>query len=258
MSVYTIPVLSDNFSYLIIDDSSGKAAVIDPSEAKPIVEKVRELDVSLELILATHKHADHIQGLSELLEAFPKATVCGPKLDAHSIPHLTKALEDCDVISIGSLKGSVIATPCHTMGDISYYFPDEDAVFTGDTLFVGGCGRFFEGDANDMYQSLSKLSALPDHTKVYCGHEYTVSNLKFANSIEPGNPAIGRKLIAVNKLREAERPSVPSTIAEEKSYNPFLRSHSRELIDSVVAATAENATDPVSILGATRALKDNF
>src|SRR5262249_52095612 len=155
--------------------------------------------------------------------------VFGSADDAPRIPGITDRLHDGDPVEVGALRARVILIPAHTSGHVAYHFPTERAVFTGDTLFAGGCGRLFEGDAAQMMASLGRLAQLPDDTRVYCGHEYTEKNLRFAVGLEPGNRALQEKLGAVVALRKAGRPTVPSTIAEEKATNPFLRTRSPEL-----------------------------
>src|SRR5262249_52245304 len=179
--------------------------------------------------------------------------------DAPRIPGITHRLADGDPVAVGSFHGRAIMIPAHTSGHVAYYFPTDAAVFTGDTLFAGGCGRLFEGDAAQMMRSLGRLSALPDPTRVYCGHEYTEKNLRFAAELEPGNRALTDKLRRVQGLRREGKPTVPSTIAEEKATNPFLRIDSPELAASVRARVPGVAAgDPVALFAAVRALKDRF
>jgi hydroxyacylglutathione hydrolase len=168
-------------------------------------------------------------------------------------------VQDGDGLAVGGLAARVIFIPAHTSGHVAYHFADEEAVFTGDTLFAAGCGRLFEGDAAQMMGSLGRLASLPETTRVYCGHEYTQKNLEFAVSLEPGNRAAGEKLAAVRALRKAGKPTIPSTIAEEKATNPFLRTDSPELVSSVRAKVPGLASnDSVAVFAAVRALKDRF
>jgi len=185
--------------------------------------------------------------------------VYGSADDAPKIPGITDRVNDGDPVQVGGLRGRVIFIPAHTSGHVAYWFPDQRAVFTGDTLFAGGCGRLFEGDAAQMIGSLGKLAALPDDTRVYCGHEYTEKNLQFALTLEPGNAALQAKMAAVHALRRAGKPTVPSTIADEKSTNPFLRTDSPELAASVRARVPNlPAGDHVALFAAVRGLKDRF
>src|SRR5262249_50786723 len=174
-------------------------------------------------VLATHHHYDHVGGNRDLLTQRPDLQVYGSADDAPKIPGITHRVHDGDSVRVGSLAGRVILIPAHTSGHVAYWFPDEHAVFPGDTLFAGGCGRLFEGDAAQMMGSLARLAALPDDTRVYCGHEYTEKNLQFALTLEPGNPRLRAKMTSVQALRRAGKPTVPSTIGDAKATNPFLR-----------------------------------
>jgi hydroxyacylglutathione hydrolase len=259
MDVVPVPQLSDNYAYLVIDPASGEAAVVDCAEAAPVLEEVRRRGVRLVAVLATHHHYDHVGGNADLLGAIPGLRVYGSAEDAARIPGITDRLRDGDTLHVGRLGARVIMIPAHTSGHVAYHFPDQAAVFTGDTLFAGGCGRLFEGDAAQMMGSLARLTALPDETNVYCGHEYTEKNLRFAAMLEPGNAALATKLRAVEALRRAGRPTVPSTIGEEKVTNPFLRTDSPELAASVRArVSGVPANDPVALFAAVRGLKDRF
>ena len=259
MDVVPIPQLSDNYAYLIVDPPSGEAGVVDCAEAEPVLAEVARRGVRLRAILATHHHFDHVGGNRDLLKRFGDLRVYGSAGDAPKIPRITHRVQDGDAVEIGALRGRVIFIPAHTSGHVAYWFPDEHAVFTGDTLFAGGCGRLFEGDAAQMMRSLAKLAALPDDTRVYCGHEYTEKNLQFALTLEPSNAALRSKVAAVQALRRDGQPSIPSTIADEKATNPFLRTDSAELATSVRARVADlPAGDTVALFAAVRALKDRF
>ena len=259
MDVVPIPQLQDNYAYLIIDRSAGEAAIVDCAEAGPVLDEVQKQGVRLTGILATHHHYDHVGGNDDLCGTVADLQVYGSDEDAPRIPRITRHLRDGDRLSVGRLGARVIFIPAHTSGHVAYYFADENAVFTGDTLFAAGCGRLFEGDAAQMMASLGRLAVLPDETKVYCGHEYTQKNLEFAVSLEPGNRAATDKLAAVRELRRAGRPTVPSTIREEKATNPFLRTHSAELARSVrTRVPSVPPNDPVALFAAVRALKDRF
>jgi hydroxyacylglutathione hydrolase len=189
----------------------------------------------------------------------PKLSIYGSAEDGPRIPGLTHPVRDGDAVEIGGLRGRVILIPAHTSGHVAYHFPADKAVFTGDTLFAGGCGRLFEGDAAQMMSSLGRLAMLPDDTRVYCGHEYTEKNLRFAAQLEPGNRKLAEKLSAVEGLRRQGRPTVPSTIAEEKATNPFLRVDSPELSASVRARVGDlPAGDRTALFAAVRGLKDRF
>ena len=259
MEIVPVPQLSDNYAYLLIDGETGEGAVVDCAEAAPVLAEARARSVRLGAVLATHHHFDHVGGNADLLAAAPGLRVYGSADDAPRIPGITHRVRDGDTLEVGHVRGRVILIPAHTSGHVAYYFPTERAVFTGDTLFAGGCGRLFEGDAAQMMASLAKLAALPDDTRVYCGHEYTEKNLRFAATLEPGNRALQEKLAAVEKLRRAHRPTVPSTIAEEKATNPFLRTDSPELAASLRARRPDvPAGDRVALFAAVRQLKDRF
>ena len=224
MRVVVIPCLSDNFAYMII--AGGSAAVIDPSEAEPIEEVLRKEGVALAAIWLTHHHWDHVGGVAKLVDAHPGIAVVISKIDAEKLKEdtrrcVTRLVEEHDTVSLGNVSAHVIHNPGHTLGAISFYFPNHPlgrgSVFTGDTLFAAGCGRMFEGTPEMFYAALQKLAALPDRTEVFFGHEYTAANLKFAAVAEPHNGAVQET------LRTLKTPSTPSTIASERATNPFIR-----------------------------------
>lgn len=259
MRVVPVPQLSDNYAYLVIDPAAHEAAVVDCAEAGPVVAEAERQGVRLIAVLATHHHYDHVGGNEDLLQRLPEVHVYGSADDAPRIPGITHPVRDGETITVAGLRARVILIPAHTSGHVAYHFADHDAVFTGDTLFAGGCGRLFEGDAAQMMRSLGKLASLPDRTKVYCGHEYTEKNLRFASELEPGNQALARKLAAVQKLRREGKPTVPTTIAEEKDTNPFLRTSSPELAATVAAQVSGLPKgDEVALFAAVRALKDRY
>lgn len=259
MDVVPIPQLQDNYAYLIVDPGTGDAAVVDCAEAGPVLAEVQRRGVRLRTVLATHHHYDHVGGNDDLRAALPDVRIYGSSEDAPRIPGITNPVSDGDAVAVGSLEGRVVFIPAHTSGHVAYHFPAAQAVFTGDTLFAAGCGRLFEGDAAQMKASLGRLAGLPEQTRVYCGHEYTQKNLEFAAILEPGNAAVADKLAAVRLLRAAGKPTVPSTIADEKATNPFLRVGSPELVSSVRAKVPGLASnDPVAVFAAVRALKDRF
>jgi hydroxyacylglutathione hydrolase len=257
--VVPVPQLSDNYAYLVIDPAANDAAVVDCAEAGPVLAEAERQSVRLVAVLATHHHYDHVGGNEDLLRALPDLRVYGSADDAPRIPGITNPVRDGETVEVADLQARVLLIPAHTSGHVAYYFADHDAVFTGDTLFAGGCGRLFEGDAAQMMTSLGKLAALPDRTKVYCGHEYTEKNLRFASELEPGNQALARKLAAVHELRRQGKPTVPTTIAEEKDTNPFLRTDSPELAASVGAQVGGLPSgDQVALFAAVRSLKDRY
>jgi hydroxyacylglutathione hydrolase len=257
--VVPVPQLTDNYAYLVIDPTTAEAAVVDCAEAKPVLAEVGRQGARLTAALATHHHFDHVGGNLDLASAVPGIRIFGSAGDAPKIPGITNRLADGDRLSVGTLEARAILIPAHTSGHIAYHFPASKAVFTGDTLFAGGCGRLFEGDAAQMMQSLQRLASLPDDTRVYCGHEYTLKNLQFASELEPGNQALADKLTRVRALRDRQQPTVPSTIGEEKATNPFLRTQSPELAASVrTRVPTVPSGDRVALFAAVRALKDRY
>jgi hydroxyacylglutathione hydrolase len=255
MKIIQIPLLRDNYGYLIVCEKTKNAAIIDPSEADPVLARIDQEQVSLQAILNTHHHRDHTGGNEGIL-AKCKAEVYGHKSDSGRIHGLSRGVDEGDEIQIGELKGTVLFIPGHTTGHVAYLF--ENNLFCGDTLFTAGCGRLFEGTPEQMQASLKKLMALPDNTKVYCGHEYTESNLRFAMSVEPKNPKLASRFERVQGLRARGTSTVPSTIEEEKQTNPFLRWDSKEIQAHVKAAHATTRLDPVSVFAAVRKMKDSF
>jgi hydroxyacylglutathione hydrolase len=258
MRIVPIPVLADNYAYLIIDETTKEAGVVDPSEAGPVADAIRKEGVQLLSIINTHHHWDHVGGNKDLLKEFPGIKVYGHKRDKDRTPGITNLVDEGDTLSIGQHQGRFLFIPCHTSGHVALYFPEEKAVFTGDTLFIAGCGRLFEGTAADMHNNMVKLTALPDDTRVYCGHEYTVKNLQFALTLEPSNAKAQAKLQWAQDMRAKKQPTIPSTVAEEKELNPFVRVHNAELQANVKKQFPELKIDPVAILEKTRYLKDNF
>jgi hydroxyacylglutathione hydrolase len=260
MRVIPVRQLVDNYAYLIVDERSRSAAVVDVAEAEPVLAAADEIGVPVDAILSTHHHFDHVGGNTELVEKRRPAPirVYGYAEDQDRIPGLTDALADGDEFTVGSLRGKAIFIPAHTRGHLAFYFADEKVVFTGDTLFAGGCGRLFEGDAAQMMASLSRLVALPGDTRVYCGHEYTKRNLEFAALLEPGNRDLAARREAIDRMLAEGKPTVPTTIDTELRTNPFLRSDSEELARSVMNRKPGVAGDRLSIFAATRSLKDDF
>jgi hydroxyacylglutathione hydrolase len=258
VQVVPVPQLADNYAYLLIDDSTRTAAVVDCAEAGPVLSEASRHRVPLVAVLATHHHFDHVGGHQDLLAAVPDLRIHGSAEDAPRIPGITHPVHDGDTIAVGGLRARVLLIPAHTSGHIAYHFGPDKAVFTGDTLFAGGCGRLFEGDAAQMMRSLGRLTALPDDTRVYCGHEYTEKNLRFAATLEPANRRLAEKLAAVQAKRRAGEPTVPSTIAEEKATNPFLRVDSPELVASVRRQVPGVPDDRVAVFAAVRRLKDHY
>jgi hydroxyacylglutathione hydrolase len=259
VDVVPIPLLSDNYGYLLIGPDGTRAAVVDCSDAGPVLREAARRGLRLEAILSTHHHYDHVGGNDDAARAVPGLRVLGSEIDRTRVPALTEGLADGDALEVAGLRGRALFIPAHTSGHLAYIFEDgAPSVFSGDTLFAAGCGRLFEGSPAQMMSSLGKLAALPDATRVYCGHEYTEKNLRFARELEPGNAAVAEKLARVERLRAEGRPTVPSTIAEEKATNPFLRWRSPELRAAIRARFPEVADDDVAIFARIRALKDAY
>jgi hydroxyacylglutathione hydrolase len=214
--------LKDNFGVLLHDPESGATAAIDAPEAAPIEAALKATGWRLTDILVTHHHADHTDGIAELKERH-RCRVVAPHGEAKRIPLVDETVREHDKVRVGALAGDVLETPGHTAGHISYVFPADKLAFVGDTLFSIGCGRVIEGTPEMMWHSLLKLRGLPDDTRVYCGHEYTAANIRFAKTIEPANAALDARAREVDALLAAHKPSIPSTIGGEKAANPFLR-----------------------------------
>lgn len=255
MKVVQIPLLRDNYGYLVVCEKTGEAAVVDPSEGEPVLRQVEKEKVRLKAILNTHHHRDHTGGNPFLLERL-SLEVYGHKVDQGRVPGMSQPVEDGDEIKIGEIKAKVLFIPGHTRGHVAYLF--ENRLFSGDTLFVAGCGRLFEGTAEQMLASLSRLKSLPGDTLVYCGHEYTEKNLQFALTVEPKNPKLAEKMQKVRALRVNGDSTVPSTMAEEWETNPFLRWDSREIREHLKNNFPTLSLEPVSVFAQVRKLKDQF
>ena len=257
MRIVPVPCLQDNYAYLVVCEATNRAAVVDPSEAAPVLEAVERAGVKLVAIWTTHHHWDHTGGNEKLVEALPDLEVVGYRSDEERIPEVTKLVDEGDEVELGEqVRARIIHNPGHTTGAISFYDEANKAVFTGDTLLLGGCGRMFEGTPPMFHESLTKLAALPGDTKVYCGHEYTAANLKFAAAVEPNNAAIAARTKAVAALDGA--PSVPATILAECETNPFLRTAVPAVADAARANHDVSDDSDAAIFGALRGWKDNF
>ncbi|XP_076948471.1 hydroxyacylglutathione hydrolase cytoplasmic-like [Bidens hawaiensis] len=256
MKVIHIPCLEDNYSYLVIDEKTKQGAVVDPVEPEKVIGVAKEHGVEVKLVLTTHHHWDHAGGNEKIKELVPGIKVYGGSID--NVKGCTNKVDNGDKLTLGAdINILSLHTPCHTKGHISYYLTgkeeDEPAVFTGDTLFVAGCGKFFEGTAEQMHESLCvTLASLPKPTRVYCGHEYTVKNLQFAQTVEPENTKISQKLSWAQQQRQAGLPTIPSTIAEELEINPFMRADLPEVQEKVGCKSAVEALRKI------RELKDNW
>lgn len=258
MPIVTVAQLSDNYAYLVIDDGGKDCAVVDCAEPDKVIAAAKSHGAKIVAVLTTHWHGDHCGGNNEIASKVAGLKVYGASAEGGRIPALTNPVADGDRIRIGALEGRVIGIPAHTNGHVAYYFPTLGAVFTGDTMFVGGCGRVFEGKAAMMVASLKKLAALPDSTQVYCGHEYTEKNLRFALTLEPGNRALAKKHQWSLETRAKKKITVPSTIGDEKQTNPFLRADSLELRANLKQRDPSVKDDPIAIFAKLRELKDHF
>jgi hydroxyacylglutathione hydrolase len=258
LAVLTVPAFKDNYLWIVHD--GVHAAVVDPGDAEPILAALQENGLTLTAILLTHHHADHIGGVTRLLE-LSNVPVFGPRNEA--IAAVNHPLGEGDRVQVPglALEVAVLDVPGHTNGHIAYVRDDGQTrwLFCGDTLFGGGCGRLFEGTPAQMAASLAKLAALPDDTLVFCAHEYTLSNLRFAEALEPGNRALQMRIAHDSQLRGTHLPTIPSTIAIEKATNPFLRTGEPAIVDSLAAAGRVNpGADPVTVFAALRAWKNVF
>ncbi|KAE8968202.1 hypothetical protein PR001_g26320 [Phytophthora rubi] len=255
MQVELVPVLSDNYAYLLIDPANRVAAAVDPVDAEKVYARAKELQVTISTILTTHSHWDHAGGNNDLCglirerenREIPVGGGPGGAVEAQ-----TQTVTDGDVVTLGDLQVKVHYTPCHTRDHVLYHC--QDALFTGDTLFVAGCGRFFSGNPAEMHHALNEVvAALPEETKIYCGHEYTANNLRFAAHVEPENELVHKKLVWALGKTKAGEPTIPSTVKEELATNPFMR-----VTEPAVQKFAGGEKDPVKVMGVVRAAKDNF
>lgn len=253
LEVHQIPILTDNYVYILRDSDTGKCAAIDPGLSKPVIEFLSEKGWSLDFILNTHHHWDHTNGNKELIDYY-SCQVVGSFVDAARIPGISILLKEGDLFSLGSSQAQIVDVSGHTIGHIAFWFATDFALFCGDALFSIGCGRMFEGEAAQMWNSLEKIRTFPNETRVYCTHEYTQSNCKFALSIDPKNQALLSYSQEVESKRSNHLPTIPSTLEIEKSCNPFLRAHEIPL----EGLNMKPPRDPVAVFAKLRSLKDKF
>jgi len=253
ISIHMFPCLADNYGYLVHAADAAVTAAIDTPDAEEILAQLTAKGWQLTHILNTHHHPDHTGGNLELKRR-TGCTIVGPRADAARIPGIDVAVGEGDVVTLGGHRATVYDTPGHTRGHIVYHFAGAGAAFVGDTLFALGCGRLFEGTPQQMWNSLQKILRWPDETRLYCAHEYTESNARFALTVEPDNTALRERAAAIAGLRADHRPTVPSTLAEERATNPFLRPSSVALR----ATLGLPAVADVEVFARTRALKDAF
>lgn len=235
LQIACVPVLSDNYVWLVHDPVVNETVVVDPAVAEPVLEAAQARGWRITQIWNTHWHPDHIGGNAQI-KAATSCTVTGPADEAGKIDTLDVPVREGDIATIGGLRAEVWDVPAHTAGHIAYHLPSAGVIFVGDTLFAMGCGRLFEGTAEQMFANMRRFDALDGETQVYCAHEYTASNGRFAQAMEPGNAAIAQRMEEVCALREASEPTVPTTIALERATNPFLRASSAEELARLRAA----------------------
>jgi hydroxyacylglutathione hydrolase len=257
MNIERIPVLQDNYIFLLHDPEQNRAAVVDPAVAEPVLRRLKDLGAELIAIFNTHHHSDHVGGNLALLKHFPKAIVYASEADRGRIPEQQVALNEGDHVTFANRSAEVLFIPGHTLGHIAYYFapliPDEPGeLFCGDTLFAGGCGRLFEGTPEQMMRSLSKIRELPDETRIWCAHEYTYKNLQFAISVEPQNQALQQRFETVKAMRQQLEPTIPTWLSLEKQINPFLR------WDEPTLTTVTQTHNSVESFARLRGMKDRF
>jgi hydroxyacylglutathione hydrolase len=253
LEIEMFPCLSDNYGFLIHDDEQGLTASIDTPDVPAIEAALERRSWRLTHVFNTHHHMDHAGGNLEL-KARTHCEIVGPRSDAGRIPGIDRQVGDGDTFAFGSQRVDVLETPGHTRGHVVYYLPRAKAAFVGDTLFAMGCGRLFEGTPDQMWNSLQKLLRWPDDTKIYCAHEYTAQNGRFALTVEPDNQALRERVAEVERLRAENVPTVPTTLALEKATNPFLRVWSRHLRETIGLPDGND----VNVFARTRALKDAF
>jgi hydroxyacylglutathione hydrolase len=257
MKIARISALSDNYIFLLWDEEQKIAAVVDPAEAQPVIEKIQEIGLKLIAIFNTHHHGDHVGGNQRLITEFPHLCIYGGEKDRERIPGQQVYLEEGDTIEFAGRQATVYFVPGHTYGHIAYYFPpvtpkSTGELFCGDTIFAGGCGRLFEGTPAQMVESIAKLRQLPDNTRVWCAHEYTLNNLKFALSIDRNNRVLKERFDSVQQDRDRNIPTVPSLLGLEKQTNPFLR------WDTPALKALTGTNEPARVFGKIRGMKDNF
>ena len=253
LEIYIINALSDNYIYLLRNEYKNITSVIDPGEAEPVINFLNNKNWHLDEVINTHHHLDHIGGNRELVDIY-KSKLIAPSYENSRISNVDILVSDNEIVNITGISTKVFHTPGHTLGHVCFYMPEEKYLFSGDTLFYLGCGRVFEGTMDQMWLSLVKLRSLPDDTTVYCGHEYTLSNMKFANYIDTNNALLNKVSLEIKNKREKGLPTVPFNLGIEKKINPFLRADDDNFI-KLVGLSSNNATES---FGEIRLKKDNF
>ncbi len=250
MEILPVKALKDNYIWCILDEITKQAVIVDPGESAPVLQLLKDRGYHLAGILVTHHHGDHTHGIEAILQTNGNIPVFGSSLSPN--PHINHPLKDGDVFACAHVRGKALAIPGHTLDHTAYFYEEANALFTGDTLFSGGCGRIFEGTPDMMLSSLKKLAAYADDTKVYCGHEYTQANLRFAQQVEPRNPAIKHKLENLSEI------TLPSTMGDEHSFNPFLRYHVPDVKKAAEQHLGKKLFNDVEVFAAIREWKNNF
>lgn len=253
-SIVPINAFKDNYIWTILSDNKKTAWVVDPGDVVPVMKYFQNNNLTLSGILLTHHHVDHSGGINKLIKQVGNI----PVIASHTskIDHITQRVKEGDEITCGQLHLKVLEIPGHTLDHIAFY--NDEILFSGDTLFSAGCGKVFEGTQEQMFDSLSKLLKLPSNIKIYCGHEYTLQNLLFAQHVEPGNEHIKNKLDAINKLIEKHEPTLPSTLKDEKLYNPFLRCKEPSVIEAVTINAGQPLKGPVDVFMHLRHWKNGY
>lgn len=253
LEVELVPALSDNYIYLAHEAETGATAVVDPAQAKPALDAAERRGWRITHILNTHHHGDHTAGNLDVQKA-TGAPIVGPSYDAQRIPGVQVQLSEGDTYDVGNARAEVFFTPGHTRGHISFWFAESNVLFSGDSLFALGCGRLFEGDAAQMWDSLQKLRKLPDATRIYCGHEYTRTNARCALTVDPQNQQLREYARVIENLRTADQPTIPARMGMEKETNPFLRADDPAL----ARAMGMPGADPVAVFAAVREKRNGF
>ena len=254
LQIARVNAFDDNYIWLLREPASGAVGVVDPGDARPVLDALAARGWALSHIFVTHHHGDHVGGLDAVKKRFPQATVIAAAADARRITPIDSQVSDGDEAAFGALTAKVLAVPGHTSGHVAYWFDAADALFCGDALFASGCGRLFEGTAAQMWASLQKLRALPSGARVYCAHEYTLSNALFARALEPENAAVAARADETAKRRAQGLATVPTLLADECAVNPFLRADDPQL----QAATGLTGLEPAAVFAEIRARKDVF
>lgn len=260
ITIHPIPILKDNYVWMMINANKRLAMIVDPGEALPVISYLKDNKLTLTAILITHHHWDHTNGIEKIKNELTNDQHFDIPIFGHHqnmITHISHVVDEGDQISFSDFPiFKVFAIPGHTLKHLAFYSPS--ILFCGDTLFAAGCGRLFEGKADELYHSLQKLIALPPETKVYCAHEYTLKNLQFAQLIEPHNQSIAEKMIRIKKCRDDNLPTLPSRLAEEKLTNPFLRCHIPEVIRKAEQYAGKKLSNPIDVFATLRKWKDEY